>query len=268
MIKEVIKIIHYVWLGGEKSKLAKYCIRTWKRNLPDWKIIEWNENNFDTKKYPFVLEAIEKKKYAFAADFIRLKVLEQYGGVYMDTDVEVIHDFSRFLHASFVSSIQILRKVSWNSLQNDVTVDGILKKTGAHVTFIGLQAGFMYSMPQHPFLRRVITNIYHDGQMHFDSKDTPFSDMVIDYLLMNYLQKEYHMKYRDEVQRLADDILIYDSGVFSVNRTYSFCTCTIHWYEQSWCAKGETKVQKFKRFLKSNFPVFFIKLARAKFLWR
>ena len=74
----------------------------------------------------------------------------------------------------------------------------------------------MNSMPQHPFLRRVITNIYNDGHMRFDSKDNPFLDMVIDYLLMNYLQQEYHMKYRDEVQRLADDILIYDSRVLQL----------------------------------------------------
>ena len=74
------KIIHYVWLGGqEKPSSVISCINTWRRLCPDWKIIEWNENNFPINDFRWVKEAILVKKYAFAADFIRLWALYQYG---------------------------------------------------------------------------------------------------------------------------------------------------------------------------------------------
>lgn len=82
------KIIHYVWLGhGEKSAKTKACIESWKRNMPDWEIIEWNESNFDINQYDFVKQAYDQKHYAFASDVIRLWALYNYGGIYMDTDV-------------------------------------------------------------------------------------------------------------------------------------------------------------------------------------
>lgn len=77
----MIKKLHYVWLGGKPLPSAvKSCINSWKKNLPDWEIVQWNENNFDIDKYPWAKEALEDKKYAFAADFIRFCVLNTYGG--------------------------------------------------------------------------------------------------------------------------------------------------------------------------------------------
>lgn len=76
------KIIHYIWLGGNpKSKLIRMCIKSWKKYLPDFEIKEWNETNFNIDAYPYVKDAINKKKYAFAADYIRLKVLKDWGGI-------------------------------------------------------------------------------------------------------------------------------------------------------------------------------------------
>lgn len=85
------KIIHYCWFGGkEKPKLAKKCINSWKKFCPDYEIIEWNENNFDVTKYPFTQYCYENKKWAFLSDFVRLVVVYENGGIYFDTDVEVI----------------------------------------------------------------------------------------------------------------------------------------------------------------------------------
>ena len=85
------KIIHYCWFGrGEKPELAKKCIASWKKFCPDFEICEWNEDNCDYLAMSFMAEAYAAKKYAFVSDVMRLIVLEQYGGVYFDTDVEVV----------------------------------------------------------------------------------------------------------------------------------------------------------------------------------
>ena len=92
------KIIHYCWFGrGEKPELAKKCIASWKKSCPDFEIREWNEDNCDYLSIPFMAEAYAVKKYAFVSDVMRLIVLEQYGGVYFDTDVEVVRDISPLL---------------------------------------------------------------------------------------------------------------------------------------------------------------------------
>ena len=97
------KIIHYCWFGhGEMSLLAKKCIESWKMFLPDYDIMEWNESNFDLDKYPYAREAYDHKKYAFVADVARLYALYTVGGIYMDTDVEVIKSYDPFLkHTAF-----------------------------------------------------------------------------------------------------------------------------------------------------------------------
>ena len=85
------KIIHYCWFGrGEKPKLAIKCINSWKKFCPDYRIIEWNEDNYDIASAPlFVRQALEAKKWAFATDYIRYQVVYEYGGIYMDIDVEL-----------------------------------------------------------------------------------------------------------------------------------------------------------------------------------
>ena len=85
------KTIHYCWFGGgEKSKLIQKCIKSWKRFCPDYPIVEWNESNFPLASAPpYVKQAYEAKKWAYVADYARLKILFDNGGVYMDTDVEL-----------------------------------------------------------------------------------------------------------------------------------------------------------------------------------
>ena len=85
------KIIHYCWFGGkEKPKEVNDYILTWKKVLPDYQVIEWNESNVDLDFNRYVKEAYGKKKYAFVSDVCRLYALKEMGGVYLDTDVEVL----------------------------------------------------------------------------------------------------------------------------------------------------------------------------------
>ena len=84
-------IIHYCWFGGKPlPKAAKKCIASWQRFFPDWEIREWNESNFDVHGHPYAAMAYRKKRWAYLSDVVRLIVMEQYGGIYFDTDVEVI----------------------------------------------------------------------------------------------------------------------------------------------------------------------------------
>lgn len=92
------KIIHYCWFGrGEKPKLAEKCIESWKKYCPDYEIIEWNEDNFDINSNLYVRQAYENRKFAFVTDYVRLYAMYTYGGIYMDTDVEVVKNLDEFL---------------------------------------------------------------------------------------------------------------------------------------------------------------------------
>lgn len=85
------KIIHYIWIGANpKPSLVIKCIESWKRYLPDYKIIEWNESNYNIGKHPYMISAYKSSKWAFVSDYIRFDVLYQYGGIYLDTDVEFL----------------------------------------------------------------------------------------------------------------------------------------------------------------------------------
>ena len=88
------KIIHYCWFGrGEMPQLAKDCIASWHKYMPDWKYKLWNEDNFDVNSTPYTKEAYEAGKFAFVSDYVRLKALCEEGGLYLDVDFEVYKSF-------------------------------------------------------------------------------------------------------------------------------------------------------------------------------
>lgn len=93
------KKIHYCWFGrNPKPELAEKCIESWKKFCSDYEIIEWNEDNYDIQSAPlFVRQAYEAKKWAFVTDYVRLEVVYKNGGVYLDTDVEVIKELDELL---------------------------------------------------------------------------------------------------------------------------------------------------------------------------
>ena len=89
------KIIHYCWFGGKPLPAsAKKCIDSWKRFFPQYIIKQWDESNFDVNSIPYTKEAYERGKYAFVSDYARFVVIAKEGGIYFDTDVEVIKDMS------------------------------------------------------------------------------------------------------------------------------------------------------------------------------
>ena len=98
------KIIHYCWFGGGPiNPESRKCIESWKKYCPDYKIIEWNEQNFEISQNRYAQQAYEAKKYAFVSDYVRLAVLYEYGGIYLDTDVELVRPLDELLeHKGFI----------------------------------------------------------------------------------------------------------------------------------------------------------------------
>lgn len=141
------KIIHLCWFGGnEYPALVKKCVSSWEEKLPDYEIKKWDESSFPVNDYPFTREAYSQKKWAFVSDYVRLVALYEYGGVYMDTDLEVIRDFSSLLvEESFVSS----------------RIEGEL-----------ITAGFIAAEPKHPFIKALIK--YYESKMIDRAGNTTF----------------------------------------------------------------------------------------------
>ena len=101
------KKIHYCWFGGNPlPPLAKKCIASWKKYCPDYEIKEWNETNFDVNALAYTREAFEARKWAFITDVVRLQALVTEGGIYMDTDVEVLKPLDSLLQYEAVSGFE------------------------------------------------------------------------------------------------------------------------------------------------------------------
>ena len=102
------KIIHFCWMGGnEKPDDVKAYIKTWAEYLPEYEVVEWNESNFDLHYNRYVKEAYESRKWAFVSDVVRLYALYEYGGIYLDADVEICKPLDRFLAHKAFSSFQL-----------------------------------------------------------------------------------------------------------------------------------------------------------------
>lgn len=112
------KKIHYCWFGrGEKPQLAHKCIESWKKFLPDYEIIEWNEDNFDVNEIPYTAQAYAAKKYAFVSDYARFKILYEHGGLYFDTDVEVIRNLDDIIAAGPFMGCERAAKAGANPME-------------------------------------------------------------------------------------------------------------------------------------------------------
>ena len=204
------KKIHYCWFGGKKlPKDAVKCIQSWKFYLPDYEIIEWNESNFDINCCDYVKEAYKAKKWAFVSDYARFKILYEYGGVYFDTDVELIKP-----------------------------IESIIQKG----SFMGRQLGFQVApglgmaMDQYNHFCKDMLDMY--DTMHFeDHANTSKLKTIVDYTTEYFCNK--CTQNVDTIQ-LIDGIQIYPKEYFNpcdmkTNKIYvTEKTISIHHYAGSW----------------------------------
>ncbi len=127
------KIIHYCWFGrGKKPKLADRCIASWQKYCPDYEIIEWNEDNFDVHLNDYTKFTYEHGKYAYLSDYVRLWAVEQYGGIYFDTDVELVkslEDYRKYeAYFGFESNEFINSGIGFGGVAHSVAVQTMLQQ--------------------------------------------------------------------------------------------------------------------------------------------
>ena len=127
------KKIHYCWFGrNPKPKLAEKCIASWKKFCPDYEIIEWNEDNFDVNMNGYTRMCIEQKKYAFLSDYVRLLVVAEHGGIYFDTDVEVLKSLDPLLandaFFGFETSEYVASGLGFGSVAHGTAIEAMVEE--------------------------------------------------------------------------------------------------------------------------------------------
>lgn len=201
------RTIHYCWFGkNPKPKLARKCIKSWKKKCPDYEIIEWNEDNFDISTTPlYVRQAYEAKKWAFVSDYARLWIIYTHGGVYLDTDVELIKPID-----------DLLSNKAYFGLEKEYINTGL---------GFGAEKG-------HKFIHLMMVDYnnssFLDSNGSFDLTPCPIKNTKA---IAHYLSDETLKTY---------GVNIYDSDYFN---PYNASTCelkitqntkSIHWYNASW----------------------------------
>lgn len=107
------KKIHYMWFGSKTlPKALQKCVESWEKLCPDYEIIRWDESNYDLNTNPYMKRAYELKQWGFIPDYARLDILFQHGGIYLDTDVELIRNLDELLYQSAFTSTEKWRVVN------------------------------------------------------------------------------------------------------------------------------------------------------------
>lgn len=223
------KIIHYCWFGGNPlPELAVKCIESWKKYCPDYEIKEWNESNFDINCCNYVKEAYQAKKWAFVSDYARFWILYNYGGLYFDTDVEIIKPIDEIVEKGAFMGVE-------NDLNDVAPGLGLAANPG-----LGLYKEMLDFYKTRHFIKE-------DGSNDITT--------VVEYTTS--MLKKYGLKQKAEIQCI-ENIYIYPkeyfcpideaTGIMNItDNTYS-----IHHYAATWRSESQKKrhklAQKFRRY--------------------
>lgn len=213
------KIIHYCWFGkGLMPKSQKDCIKGWKKLMPDYQIMRWDETSFDYTKYEASKYAYEVKKFALVSDVCRYNVLAEYGGIYLDTDVEVFQRFDRFLDSNFFSGIELYREfVKEQVAEKYLNEDGTPITKGEDVPHLEILTSSMACDPGNEMICK-IRDYYNTVPVDAD-KALHYRDWVNNDRLVARHLTEYGFKYKNETQHLEKGMVVYATGLFG----HAFC---------------------------------------------
>ncbi len=209
------KILHYCWFGGKpKPPLAEKCLKSWKKFCPDYEVLEWNENNFDITTAPlYVRQAYEAGRWAFVTDYVRLKALTEMGGIYMDTDVEVVKPLDPFLHHQGFAGFENISRI---------------------------QTGLLACEKDFPLFREFLS--YYDTAQYYNDDGT--ENITTNVEVLTSLCEKYGFLPNDTFQTVRG-FAIYPREYFcpvdfdteKLHRTRK--TVTIHWFAASWHTEEE-----------------------------
>lgn len=227
-MNNIPKKIHYCWFGRNPlPDDVKEYIESWKKCCQDYEIIEWNEDNFDINCNDYVKEAYQAKKWAFITDYVRLFVMYNYGGIYMDTDVEVLKSLDPFLKHHAFSGFE----------SNNNIPTGIMAS----------EKGFK--------LYKEFLDYYNDK--HFINKDGSL-DTTTNVVIMTNICKKYGLKQNNEYQEI-EGWALYPSDYFcpkdyrdgTINLTDN--TVVIHHFSGSWQSQETIKRKKIQQRLNKKY---------------
>lgn len=220
------KKIHYCWFGGKPlPKDVKKCIKSWKKFCPDYEIIEWNESNFDINCNNFVTNAYKEKCWAFVSDYARLKIIYENGGIYLDTDVELLKSLDPLLtNNCFFPTQQLDHKVT---------------------------TGLGYGAEKNHQIIKEMIKIY--DKMDFDKNNL---DSIICPIINTSILEKYGYTYSEDIQNLSKiKTTIYPPKFFDPispginNNLKDQDTFSIHHYSASWTSNKQQLKRKISRFI-------------------
>lgn len=234
------KIIHYCWFGkGLMPKSQKDCIKGWKKLMPDYEIKRWDESNFDYGRYNASKYAYEVKKYALVSDVCRYNVLAAYGGIYLDTDVELFLRLDRFLDCDFFSGIELYHEFRTEHVaERYLNPDGTPLRPGEDVPRLEILTSTMACNKGNEMICKIrdyYNNIDADADWALHYRDHVNNDRLVARHLT-----QYGFRYVDEMQHLKNNMVVYGTGTFgyafSPNPKYSvsFHHNAATWEREKW----------------------------------
>ena len=217
------KKIHYCWFGrGEKPENVQKCLASWSKFCPDYQIVEWNEDNFDIDAYRYTREAYDAKKYAFLSDVARVYALYNFGGIYLDTDVEVLKSFDEILNTGIVLGFE----------------------EGDYVA-----TSFMAAEPRHNLFKDFLNSYCNSCFMSSDGTMKTYTNV----LRITKMLEEKGLQRNNQLQTLTEGITVYPKEYFSpydyincVYETSSRSICVHHFYVSwmPWTSRDKKQIKK------------------------
>lgn len=235
------KVIHYCWFGRNPlPKLAEKCIDSWKHFFPGYEIKEWNEDNFDVNIIPYTKEAYEAKKYAYVSDYARFWILYNYGGLYFDTDVEVIKPLDDIIAAG-----------PFMGCEKDYADLGRWPDVNPGVG-LGISSG-------HPLIKELL-DIYQTLSYYEENKNGTFKT-IVDYT--TELLAKHGLEAKNGIQKV-DGVFVYPKDFFNplehINQLHiTDNTRSIHFFAGTWIGKKDRMKRKIANLLGAKLYGFILK---------
>lgn len=228
---KIPKVIHYCWFGGkELPELAQRCILSWKKYCPEYKIIEWNESNFDLNICQYVREAYNEKKWAFVSDYVRFWVLYNYGGIYVDTDVEFIKPIDTILeNGAYMGCERVIPQMS--------------ELNGSSNFKFMINPGLGLAAPANHFFVKEVLESFHSRSFYKESGEVDLTTIVD---TTTFALKKYGYVDSNVIQNVAG-FTIYPQSYFcpqdyiTGDLIITDDTYSIHHYTASWKSDKEKK---------------------------
>ncbi len=233
------KIIHYCWFGkGLMPKSQQDCIKGWKKLMPDYQIMRWDESNFDYTRYKASKYAYQEKKYALVSDVCRYNVLSEYGGIYLDTDVEVFQRYDRFLDCNFFSAIEFFPDQFEKEGKEQIDSEGNPLIPGSEVANFEMLTSTLACAPQQEMivaLRDFYNSIDADAEYARNYRDYVDNDRLV---ARHCADRGF--RYINETQHFSDGMVVYQTGIFG----YKSCPgnkfeVSYHYNAATWRKKDE-----------------------------